>query len=113
MGRGGLIQTPRGEPRRGGLRADEALGVGGVRAREDLVAATSNAVRLAAVDAGGSEEAEASVVVHVVVPVEDLAADVASVLDRAEAVGEKPGRYLMVLNCASEYGLSSETCGRL
>src|SRR5215210_5993452 len=24
----------------------------------------------------------------------------------------KPGRYLRVLNCASEYGLSLETCGR-
>ena len=25
----------------------------------------------------------------------------------------KSGRYFIVLNCASEYGLSSETCGRL
>ena len=24
----------------------------------------------------------------------------------------KPGRYFRVLNCASEYGLSLETCGR-
>src|SRR2546428_10223377 len=32
-------------------------------------------------------------------------------LFRSNCAG-KPGRYFSVLNCASEYGLSFETCGR-
>src|SRR5450830_737551 len=65
----------------------------------------------AMVDGGRSHQADSSVAVFVVVPGEELLAVSASVLDRAEAIGEVG--YFRVLNCASEYGLSSDTCGRL
>lgn len=63
----------------------------------------------AIVDAGGRHHADAAVPVQVqvVVPVEVAAAEAACILDGAEPI-RNPGLYLSVLNCDSEYGLSSE-----
>src|SRR5271166_237179 len=66
----------------------------------------------AVVDGGRSHQTDTAVAVIVVVPVEELLAVSPSVLIEPKRSG-KSGRYFRVLNCASEYGLSSDTCGRL
>ena len=54
------------------------------------------------------EQAETTVVMLVVVPVEEVDTEAARVLQRAEARGETRS-ILQGLNCASENGLSLET----
>jgi len=56
--------------------------------------------------------ARSAVMVFVVIPREKALAKGTRIFDGPESVGEL-GRYLRVLNWLSEYGLSSETCGRL
>ena len=65
----------------------------------------------AVVHGGWGVEPDAGVAVFVVVVGEERLAERSGVLDRAEDPGNA-GQYLRVLNPASEYGLSFETCGR-
>ena len=76
--------------------------VGGL---EDAGALGVKLARLAVVDGARGHQADARVAVLVVVPVEEVAAERAGVLDRVEPVGE-PGPVLERRNWASEYGLS-------
>ena len=73
--------------------------VGGV---QDLGPAGLDSCGLAVVDVGGGVQAEAAVTVLVVVPAEEWARAASIVGNRAG----NAGRYLRVLNWASEYGLS-------
>ena len=82
--------------RQGGWRfADEALRVGEVGGIEDGLALLEDRGRLAEVDPGGREHANAGVAMVVVVPGEETVAEGVAVLGAAEAVG-KSGRYFMV-----------------
>src|SRR5438105_13567627 len=67
---------------------------------------------LTVVDHGGRHQAKAGVVVLVVIPwKKDWQKPRASSIEPKRS--GKPGRYFKVRNWLSEYGLSSETCGRL
>ena len=60
---------------------------------------------------GRGQQADAGVAVLFVVPLEKLLAESAAILDATEAIRKirASGRYFMVRNWLSEYGLSSET----
>ena len=86
--------------------------VGSAGGVQDLGARCLDGRGVAVADVGGGVQAEAAVMMVVVVPAEEFLA-----VRPGPASGEgnragNAGRYFMVLNCASEYGLSSETCGR-
>src|SRR5450755_4532206 len=65
----------------------------------------------AVVNGGLCPQADSTVAVFVVVPLNRRQCARASSIEPKRC--GKSGRYFRVLNCASEYGLSSETCGRL
>ena len=90
----------------------EAFRVGDMGRGEHGCSRCHALIRQAVMRFRGRQPAEAGMMVFGVVPDEEGVAVAAGVLDRAEARREV-GRYLSVLNCASENGLSLETCGRL
>lgn len=94
---------------RGGLRhaAHEALGMGGVGGGEYHRARGDPASCASAVDVRRREQAETAVVMPGVVPGEERLAEPRAARIEPKGSG-KSGRYLSVLNCASENGLS---CG--
>ena len=69
--------------------ADEALGSRGVGGVQDACAIGVDGVRLAVVDGGGGHQADPGVAVLLVVPVEEVAAERACVVDRVKAGGER------------------------
>ena len=77
---------------------------------EDASSRGDTLIGQAVVDVVRGQQADAAMPVLAVVPVEEGAAVSAAVLRGSEALG-KSGRYLSVLNWASENGLSLETCG--
>ena len=89
----------------------EPLGMGGVRGQARAVPDGEDRRGAAVVDVGRREIVEPAVMVRVVVPREQIAADGARVFERAEPSGNS-GRYFTVRNCASENGLSLLTRGR-
>ena len=91
---------------------DEPLGMGGVRGQTGAVPDGEDRGGAAVVDVGRREIAEAAVMVRVVVPREQIAADAARVFERAERGSGNSGRYFRVRNCDSENGLSLLTRGR-
>jgi hypothetical protein len=81
------------------------------RRREHSLAIGDDRRRGAVVDDGRREQSEPNVVVLGVVPGEEPLAERPGVLDPPNRSGNS-GRYLSVLNCASENGLSFDTRGR-
>jgi hypothetical protein len=77
-----------GECRRLGCDALEADGIGGERSIERDGALLGQRRSGAIVDGGRSHQTDSAVAVFMVVPVEEVPAVSASVLDRAEAIGE-------------------------
>ena len=77
---------------------------------QDLGAPGLDGRGLAVVDVCGGVQAEPAVTVLVVVPAEELLAVRPACSIEVNRAG-KYGRYLRVLNCASENGLSFETWG--
>ena len=67
---------------------DEAFGVGGVGGLEDDLASLADLIRLTVVEHGRGEQADAGVVVVVVVPSEEATAEAQGVLVALEAVRE-------------------------
>jgi hypothetical protein len=84
-----------------GWLADEPLGMGGKGVAQHHLAGGDDLPGATVVHVSGSEQADAGVVVGVVVPVEEASAEAAGVLDGAEPVGEG-GVVLEVLNWLSE-----------
>ena len=121
--RGGYIRRddllrwvdPGGSRQRRGHWCDalEALRVGEKGVVERLYSVLVESRGGAVMNRVRGHEPDATVTMHGVVSVKELLAVPASILDRPEALAGKSGRYFKVLNCASEKGLSSETCGRL
>lgn len=108
----GSVDPDLGRHRPGpGWTLDEALGVSGVSAGEDAGTDLEQSVRPTVVDVGRGEHGDPAVAVLAVVPGKEVGAESPGVLIEPNRSG-KPGRYLSVLNWASEYGLSSLTCGR-
>lgn len=91
---------------------DEALGMSDESGVQHHLAMGQDMGSLAVVDCSRCHQAETGVVVLVVVPPEEGLAEAAGVSMEPKRFW-KPGRYLRVRNWLSEYGLSSETCGRL
>ena len=83
-----LIQAAVGSSGGLGGSADEPLGRRGVGGVEDALALGVERLGVAVVDRGGGHQADPGVAVGVVVPVEELAAERAGLLDVLEAVGE-------------------------
>ncbi len=69
----------------------------GVGRGEHHLPGSQHRVRLAVVDRGGGQQAQAPVVMLVVLPVEELAARVQGVLEASKTVGDS-GRYFIVSN---------------
>ena len=90
---------------------DEAFGMGGVRGQARAVPDREDRRGAAVVDGGWCQIAQAAVMVRVVVPREEIAADVARCASEPNRPGNS-GRYFTVRNCASENGLSLLTRGR-
>jgi hypothetical protein len=110
--REGLID-PRG--RRQGRRerdpAGEPLGVSVVGGAQDLDALLPLRLGQAAMDIVGRHQAEGAVTMLGVDQVKNRWQNASASSYEPNRAG-KSGRYLSVLNCASENGLSLETCGR-
>ena len=109
--RGLLIQTLAGRAGASGASAGDQVGPGGEGVVEDLLAAGLYGPGGAVVDRGRGVQADPGMAVLVVVVGEEDVAECACVVQGGEGAG-KTGQYLRVLNAASEYGLSLETCGR-
>ena len=101
-----------GERRRLGWVSDEPFGVGPVGVVEHGGALVAHDLGGAVVDIGGGVQAQPGMAMLLVVPRKKTWQCARAASIEANWPG-KSGRYFRVLNWASEYGLSSETCGRL
>ena len=90
----------------------ESLGMGGVRGQARAVPDREDCRGAVVVDGGRRQIGEPAVMVRIVVPREQIAADGARVCVSEPNRSGNAGRYFRVRNCASENGLSLLTRGR-
>ena len=86
--------------------------MGKVGRGQHRLSGSQHRVGLTVMHHGRGQQAQAAVVMLVVLLVDELAAELQAVFDLVKRSGNS-GRYLSVLNWLSEKGLSLETCGRL
>src|SRR3954470_15323912 len=98
--------------RRHGDFADEALWIGLVCLCQDVLTGGMDGLGLAVMHLVGGHQSNADVMVTLIVPSEEAAAECPGILNAAETLGDC-GWYFRVLKCASEKGLSFEVCGLL
>ena len=99
-----------GQPGRLGSAVSEPRGVCVVGGRQGDRPVRTNSAGSAVMHRGRSVQPDAGVAVFVVVVAEERLAEHAGVGQRTEPV--RKHRYFNVLNAASEWGLSLDTCGR-